>query len=384
MAGPVNIADYQQRAKKRLPHMLWEYLEGGSYAEATLRRNVDDLAALNLRQRVMRDGSTLRMASKLFGQSVVAPIVLAPVGFSGMFARRGEVQAAKAAKAASIPICLSSLSVCGIEEVVERSGMMPWFQLYMIRDRDYMIKLLDRVRRSGVKVLFFTVDLATPASRYRDARSGMHDVGLRGMVRRGWQGARRPRWLWDVFLGGRPHSFGHFHDAIEPGRTDLGAYWQWMRANFDPGVTWADIRMVREYWQGPLVIKGILDPEDARLALDSGADGIIVSNHGGRQLDGVRSTISALPGIVDVVGGTVPVLMDGGIRSGLDILKALALGAKGVMIGRAWAYALAVDGERGVSRMLQILMAELRVAMILAGCADLADASREFLDRAPR
>ena len=384
MADPVNLAEYQQRAKQRLPHMLSEYLEGGSYGEETLRRNVDDLSGLYLRQRVMRDGSHLRLASQLFGETLAAPIVLAPVGFSGMFARRGEVQAARAAKAAALPMCLSSLSVCGIEEVAERSGMMPWFQLYMIRDRDYMRHLLDRVQRSGVKVLFFTVDLATPGSRYRDARSGMHDIGLRGMLRRGWQGVRRPRWLWNVYFSGRPHSFGHFQDAIEPGRSDLGAYWQWMRANFDPSVTWADIKMIRELWKGPLVIKGILDPEDARLALDSGADGIVVSNHGGRQLDGVRSTISALPAIVDVVGDKAPVIMDGGIRSGIDILKALALGAKGVMIGRAWAYALAVDGERGVSRMLQILLAELRVAMILAGCADLTDASREMLDRAPR
>ena len=384
MAHPVNFAGFRERAKQRLPHMLFEYLDSGSYSEQTLGRNVDDLAALALRQRVMRDGSQLRTNSELFGQTMQAPIVLAPVGFSGMYARRGEVQAARAAKAASLPMCLSALSVCGVEEVAERSGMMPWFQLYMIRDRDYMRVLLDRVRRAGVRVLVFTVDLATPGSRYREARSGMHDVGLRGVLRRGWQGVRRPRWLWEVYLSGRPHSFAHFNDAMEPGRDDLGDYWQWMRANFDPSVTWTDIAAIRELWRGPLVIKGVLDPEDAALAVDHGADGIIVSNHGGRQLDGVRSTISALPAIVDLVGDRVPVLMDGGIRSGLDILKALALGAKGVMIGRAWAYALAAGGERGVSRVLEILLAELRVAMILSGCADLADASRAMIDRAPR
>ena len=380
MAQPVDLAGFRERARQRLPHMLFEYIDSGSYAEETLRRNVSDFAALALRQRVLRDGSQLRLETELFGQKMAAPIMFAPVGFSGMYARRGEVQAARAAKAASLPFCLSSVALCGVEEVAAGARMSPWFQLYMIRDRDYMRSLLDRVRRAGVDVLVFTVDLPTPGARYREARAGMHDVGLGGRLRQAWQGVKRPHWLWDVYLRGRPHTLGHFHGAMATGRRSLGDSWQWLRANFDPGVTWADIAWIRQSWQGPLLIKGVLDPQDARLALEHGADGIVVSNHGGRQLDGVRSSISALPGIVDLVAGRVPVLMDGGVRSGLDVLRALALGAKGVMIGRAWAFALAADGERGVARMLAQLLAELRAAMILSGCADLAHASSAMID----
>ena len=372
------IVDLREAARRRLPRLLFDYIDGGSYDETTIRRNREDLTRLALRQRVMTDISALSMRTELFGQSLSMPLALAPVGFSGMYARRGEVQAARAAHAAGVPFSLSTLSICSLEEVVRDGGAPIWFQFYMLRDRGFCASLLQRAQAAACPVLLMTVDLPIAGARYRDLRSGMSaPEGWRGQAMRLWQGATHPRWLWDVWLRGRPHGFGNLPAEVAAG--GVGGFAKWIKSNFDPSVTWRDIEWVRQYWQGPLVIKGLLDRDDARAALAAGVDGIVVSNHGGRQLDGVPSSIAALPAIVDEVGGRVPVLMDGGIRSGLDVLRALALGADACLVGKAWAYALGADGEAGVAEMLATLRAELEVAMSLTGCTDVRKAGRELL-----
>ncbi len=372
------VADLREAARRRLPRLLFDYIDGGAYDEVTIRRNREDLANLALRQRTMTDISALSMRTELFGQPLSMPLALAPVGFSGMYARRGEVQAARAAHAAGVPFCLSTLSICGLEEVVRDGGAPIWFQFYMLRDRGFCASLLQRAQAAGCPVLLMTVDLPIAGARYRDLRSGMSGPdGLRGQCMRLWQGATHPRWLWDVWLRGRPHGFGNLPAEVAAG--GVGGFAKWIKSNFDPTVTWRDIEWVRKYWHGPLVIKGLLDRADARAALDAGADGIVVSNHGGRQLDGVPSSIAALPDIVAEVAGRVPVLMDGGIRSGLDVLRALALGADACLVGKAWAYALGAGGAAGVTEMLGTLRAELEVAMSLTGCTDVRKAGRELL-----
>lgn len=377
MARPVS--DLREAARRRLPRLLFDYIDGGSYDEITLRRNIDDLKAIALRQRVMTDISTLSMATSLFGQTMSMPLALAPVGFAGMYARRGEVQAARAARAAGVPFCLSTLSICGLEEVVEDSGGPVWFQFYMLRDRGFCQSLIERAKAAGSPVLLLTVDLPVAGARYRDLRSGMSGpTGLKGACMRAWQGMTHPRWLWDVRLHGGPHRFGNIPPEVI-GEGGVGAFAAWIKTNFDPTVTWKDLDWVRSYWDGPIVVKGLLDPADARAALAAGADGIVVSNHGGRQLDGVQSGIAALPRILDEVGGRVPVLMDGGIRSGLDVLRVLATGAQGCLVGKAWAYALGAGGRQGVNEMLATFKAELEVAMSLTGCTDLSKAGRELL-----
>ncbi|WP_235888980.1 L-lactate dehydrogenase [Glacieibacterium frigidum] len=375
----MSFDDDRRKAQRRLPRMLFDYIDGGSYAETTLRRNVGDIETLALRQRVMVDGSKLDLGVTLFGEAMALPVILAPVGFAGMYARRGEVQAARAAESRQLQSCLSSLSICSIEEVRAAVTAPPWFQLYMIRDRGYMADLIARAWSCGVRVLVFTVDLPVAGTRYRDRRSGLLDPGMRGLARQAVQGLARPGWLWNVHTRGRPHAFGNFARAMAPG-AGLGDQWAWVGENFDPGVSWADLAWVRSLWPGTIVIKGILDGDDAGQAIDHGADGIVVSNHGGRQLDGVRSSIAALPAIVDRVGGRATILMDGGIRSGLDVLKAVALGASAVMVGRSWAFALAAAGQRGVEAMIDRFQSELRVAMILTGCNDIAAAGRALID----
>ncbi|MBB6122992.1 L-lactate dehydrogenase [Sphingobium subterraneum] len=380
MAALPTYKEQRAAARRRLPHMLFEYIDSGAVDERSLRANHADFDRFQLKQRVMRDMSDLDMSGDFLGQPSCIPVALGPVGFAGMYARRGEVQAARAAAAEGVPFCLSAVSVCDYEEVCRDSGMTPWFQLYMIRDRAYMRDLIARVVAAGAQTLVFTVDMPLPGVRYRDARSGLYDIGLRGLARQMWQGIGRPAWLWDVYLRGRPHGFGNFTAAI-PGEKGLGDYWAWIRENFDCSTNWADLAWVRSLWPGKIIIKGVLCPEDAIAAFDAGADGIIVSNHGGRQLDGVSSGIAALPGVVDAVGGRGPIWVDGGIRSGLDILKALALGADGCLLGRAWAFALAAGGEQNVAAMLRALKAELRVAMTLTGCRALRDADPSLLDR---
>jgi L-lactate dehydrogenase (cytochrome) len=376
---PASIEDYRELARRRLPRVLFDYIDGGSYAEVTLARNVADFQDIALRQRVMRDASGLDMSVEVLGQRWSLPVGLAPVGMSGMYARRGEVQAARAAAAAKIPFCLSTAGICTVDEVAA-TGIPPWYQLYMLRDRGYMRELLGRVKAAGCPVLVFTVDLPVSGTRYRDVRSGL--TGKRNLgstVRRLIDGAQKPGWLWDVWANGRPHLFGNIAAAV-PEAQGFDDFWIWVGKNFDPGVTWKDLDWVRESWDGPIVIKGVLDPEDAREAVRAGADGIIVSNHGGRQLDGVRSSISALPGVIEAVGGEAEVYVDGGIRSGLDVLKALALGARACFVGRAWAFALAAQGQMGVQRMLAAMKSELSVAMVLTGCTAARQADRSLLD----
>jgi L-lactate dehydrogenase (cytochrome) len=376
---PAATTDYRELARRRVPHFLFEYVDGGSYAEVTLGRNVTDLQQLALRQRVLRDMSTLDLTTELFGRKQRLPVALGPIGLAGLYARRGEVQAARAAENRGIPFTLSTVSACPLAEVIESVASPIWFQLYMIRDRGFMRDLLARAAEAQCGALVFTVDMPIPGSRYRDYRSGLAGApGLRGALRRTMQTLRRPSWAWDVGLRGRPHHLGNVAPVLGE-RSGLEDFFAWMRANFDPSVTWRDLDFIRERWSGPLIIKGILDAEDARHAASLGADGIVVSNHGGRQLDGVPSVARVLPQIADAVGTELTILADGGVRSGLDVVRMLALGARGVLLGRAWIYALAGAGQRGVEHLLEIIEAEIRVALTLTGVSRVDAIGRDIL-----
>ena len=374
-----SVSDYRALAKARLPHFLFEYLDGGSYDEVTLRRNVDDLQSVALRQRVLRDVSAIDLSTELFGQRWAMPVGLGPVGLSGLYARRGEVQAAKAAVAANIPLALSTLSACPIDEVARGCGKPIWFQLYIVKDRGFVSDMIARAREAGCGALLLTVDLAVPGTRYRDYRSGLSG-SIRGKASRMRQVLARPGWAWDVTVKGRPMTLGNLEPLLGSGAA-LSDLMGWVSQNFDAGVTWKDVEWVREQWKGPLIVKGILDPDDAREAAANGADGLVVSNHGGRQLDGVSSSARALPRVAGAIAGRMPVLVDGGVRSGLDVVRMLALGADFVLLGRAWAYALAARGQAGVAHVLKLFDAEMRVAMALTGCTSVDQLNEEILDR---
>ncbi|MFO1013712.1 MAG: L-lactate dehydrogenase [Caulobacteraceae bacterium] len=372
-----SVSDYREAARRRLPKVLYDYIDGGSYAEVTAANNVHHLNELSLRQRVLKDVSKLSMSVEVFGQQLSMPIILSPVGLAGMYARRGEVQAARAAKAAGLPFSLSTVGVCSIEEVTEAVAP-PWFQLYMVRDRGFMADVLARAKAAKCPALLFTVDLPVPGARYRDTRNGMIAATAAAKINQAIDGISHPAWLWDVQINGAPHSLG----TVAPAATNLktiNQFWGWIGRNFDPSVTWNDIAWVRQHWDGPIILKGILDVEDAREAVKAGVEGLVVSNHGGRQLDGAPSSIRALPAIADAVGNDLTVLFDGGVRSGLDVLKAMASGAKACLIGRAWAFALGARGEAGVTHMLGIMRQELRMAMSLTGCTDVREAGRDLL-----
>jgi len=371
-------ADYRAAAQKFLPPFLFHYIDGGAYAEQTLRRNVDDLAAVALRQRVLKDMSRLDTSIELFGEKLSIPVALSPVGLTGMYRRRGEVQAARAADAHGIPFTMSSVSVCPIEEVAPKIKRPMWFQLYVLKDRGFMQNALERAQAAGCTTLVFTVDMPVPGARYRDAHSGMS--GPNAPLRRYWQAVTHPRWAVDVGLLGRPHDLGNI-SAYRGSPTGLQDYMGYLSANFDPSISWKDLEWIRAFWKGPMVIKGILDPEDAKDAVRFGADGIIVSNHGGRQLDGVLSSARALPAIADAVKGQIKILADSGIRNGLDVVRAIALGADCAMIGRAYIYALAAGGEAGVKHLLELLEKEMRVAMTLTSVARVADITGDLLVR---
>lgn len=370
--------DYRVAAKRKLPPFLFHYVDGGAYAEYTLRRNVDDLASLALRQRVLRNMSELSLETQLFGETLSMPVALAPVGLTGMLARRGEVQAARAADKKGIPFTLSTVSVCPIEEVAPAIKRPMWFQLYVLKDRGFMKNALERAKAAGVTTLVFTVDMPTPGARYRDAHSGMS--GPNASMRRMLQAMTHPLWAWDVGLLGKPHDLGNI-STYRGNPTGLEDYIGWLAANFDPSISWKDLEWIREFWDGPMVIKGILDAEDARDAVTFGADGIVVSNHGGRQLDGVLSSARAMPAIADAVKGELKILADSGIRSGLDVVRMIALGADTVMLGRAFAYALAADGEAGVTNLLNLIEKEMRVAMVLTGAKSISEISQDSLVR---
>ncbi len=374
-----NIADFREAARRRLPRFLFEYMDGGSYAEVTLRKNGEELSEIALRQRVLRDVSELDLSTELFGQKLALPVALAPIGLAGLNARRGECQTVRAAEAAGIPFTLSTVSACSLGEVAAAASKPFWFQLYMIRDRAFMRDLLAQAREAQCSALVFTVDMPVPGSRYRDYRTGLAgSPGLKGAAWRFAQAAAKPGWAWDVGLWGRPHALGNVAPVLK-GRSGIEDFFAWMRENFDPSIHWRDLEFIRSEWKGPLILKGMLDPEDAKEAAELGADGIVVSNHGGRQLDGVLSTAKALPPIAEAVGDRLTVLADGGVRSGLDVVRMLALGAKGVLLGRAWSYALAAGGEAGVTKMLRLIEAEMRVAMSLTGVRQISDINKKIL-----
>jgi L-lactate dehydrogenase (cytochrome) len=375
VTAAASIGDYRALAKERLPHFLFEYLDGGSYDEVTVRRNVEDLQAIALRQRVLRDVSTIDLSTELFGQGWAMPVGLGPVGLSGLYARRGEVQAAKAAAAARVPFTLSTLSACSIAEVAREAPI--WFQLYIVKDRGFVREMIAQALEAHSGALLLTVDLAVPGTRYRDYRTGLSGSAS-GKINRLRQVLARPDWAWDVGIHGRPHTMGNLEPLLGSGAA-LADLMGWVGANFDPSITWKDVEWVRGQWKGPLVIKGILDPEDARAAAESGADAVVVSNHGGRQLDGAISTARAVGAIADTIAGRLPILVDGGVRSGLDVVRMLALGADFVLLGRAWAYALAARGQSGVAHVLKLIDAEMRVAMALTGCTKISEISREML-----
>jgi L-lactate dehydrogenase (cytochrome) len=371
--GAASVSDYRAFAKARLPHFLFEYLDGGSYDEVTLKRNVEDLQAVALKQRVLRNVSSIDLTTELFGKQWRLPVGLGPVGLSGLYARRGEVQAARAAAAANVPFALSTVSACSLREV-SASGNVPWFQLYFVKDRGFVGQMIETAKEVGSAALILTVDLAVPGSRYRDYRAA--GAGLRRTA----QLLARPNWLWDVGIRGRPISLGNLEPIVGK-RAPLKDFQTWISANFDPSVTWKDVEWVRSRWSGPLIIKGILDPDDAREAVANRVDGIVVSNHGGRQLDGALSSARALPPIADAVAGRLPILADGGVRSGLDVVRMLALGANFVLLGRGWAYALAARGQAGVAHALKLIEAEMRVAMALTGCASVSEINEQILER---
>ncbi len=375
-----SVYDYRRLAKKRVPHFLFEYLDGGANAEVTMKRNRADLESLALRQRVLRDVSAIDTSVEMFGQSYTMPLGLAPVGLAGMYARRGEKQAVRAAEAAGVPFALSTVGVCTITEVAEVASQPFWFQLYMVRDRGFVRDMLSLAREAGCSTLIFTVDMPIPGSRYRDYRSGLAGENwLSGNIRRVSQAMRRPRWAWDVGLLGAPHNLGNVAPVLGK-KSGLEDFMAWMLNNFDPSVTWKDLEFVREHWDGPIILKGILDPDDARDAAAAGVDGVIVSNHGGRQLDGVVSTVTALPRIAEAVGDRLTVMVDGGVYSGLDVVRLLALGADFVWIGRSWVYALAARGQAGVEHALDLIRNEMHVAMTLTGCRQIADIDRRALE----
>ena len=368
--------DYRAAAKRRLPPFLFHYIDGGAYEEYTLKHNVEDLSKIALRQRVLNDMSLLSLETQLFNETLSMPVALSPVGLTGMYARRGEVQAAMAADQKGIPFTMSTVSVCPIEEVAPKINRPMWFQLYVLKDRGFMRNALERAKAAGCSTLVFTVDMPVPGARYRDAHSGMS--GKNSAMRRYLQSVTHPQWAWDVGLKGRPHDLGNISTYLgKP--TGLEDYIGWLGNNFDPSISWKDLDWIREYWDGPMVIKGILDPEDAKDAVRFGADGIVVSNHGGRQLDGVLSSARALPLIADAVKGEIKILADSGIRNGLDIVRMLALGADICMLGRAFIYALAANGGAGVSNLLELLDKEMRVAMTLTGAKTIADINSDCL-----
>lgn len=371
-----SIADYRELARRRLPHFLFEYIDGGSYVEQTLKRNVEDLREIALKQRVLRDVSSIDLSTTWFGATQSMPVALAPVGLAGMNARRGEVQAARAAEAAGVPFTLSTVSACSLGEVAAGVRKPFWFQLYMIRDRAFMSDLLDLAANAKCGALVFTVDLPVPGARYRDVHSGLARADQWPRLA---QALMRPRWAWDVGVRGRPHSLGNVAPVLK-GKTGLGDFFGWMGDNFDASISWRDLEWVRGRWKGPLILKGVLDADDAHAATESGADGIVVSNHGGRQLDGVLSSVRALPRIAARVGDRVTVLVDGGVRSGLDVVRMLALGARGVLIGRAWAYALGARGQAGVAHVLELIASEMRVAMALTGVTRIDQIDRDILE----
>ncbi len=380
MLAPASVSDYRELAKRRLPRLMFDYVDGGAFEEATLQANRLDLQKLPLKQKVLRDVSSLDTSVELFGRKMDLPVILAPVGFAGMMARRAEAQAARAAEKAGIPFTLSTVGICPIEEVRRATSAPFWFQLYMMRDRGVVKEILSRAQAANCGALVFTVDLPVLGTRYRDIRNGMGvKLPLLSRLRLAASFAARPSWIYDVGMKGQPLTFGNLAGVVKDAKS-LGALLHWTTTALDPSVTWKDLEWIRSIWKGPLILKGVLDADDARSAVATGADGLVVSNHGGRQLDAARSSIAVLPRIVDAVGDKTVVLMDGGIRSGQDVTRALALGARACMIGRAWVYGVAAKGESGVTAVLETMKRELRTSMALVGAPRVSDINSSVIE----
>ena len=370
------IEDLRQLSRRRVPRMFYDYADSGSWTETTYRANQSDFQAIKLRQRVAVNMENRSTAVKMIGIDAKMPVAIAPVGLTGMQHADGEIHAARAAEKFGIPFTLSTMSICSIEDVAEHTTVPFWFQLYMMRDRDAMARMIDRCKAAKCSALVLTLDLQVIGQRHKDLKNGL-TAPPRPTLANILNLATKPRWCLGM-LGTRRHTFRNLVGHVK-GVSDMRSLSAWTNEQFDPRLSWADIAWVKEKWGGKLILKGIMDAEDARLAALTGADAIVVSNHGGRQLDGAPSSIHALPAIVAEVGGQTEVWMDGGIRSGQDVLKAWALGARGTMIGRAMAYGLGAMGEAGVTRALQILHKELDVTMAFCGHTQLSGVTRDIL-----
>lgn len=376
---PASTADYRRIAERKLPRFLFDYLDGGSYAETTLNANVSAYQNITLKQTVLKDVSSVDTSVELFGTPYSMPVGLAPIGMGGMFGARGELQAKTAADTLNIPFTLSTVAICSLEEVAEASDKPFWFQLYMLRDRGAVQQMLQRAQNVGVETLVFTVDLAVLGARYRDKRNGLSGgTSLRGRLRTALNLASKPSWIKSVGLGGKPHTFGNLEEYV-PNASRPDDFQAWITQQVDASVTWKDIEWLRDIWPGKLIIKGILTEEDAKEAVQVGANGIVVSNHGGRQLDCVDATINVVSDIKSAVGATTTVILDGGIRSGQDVFKAYALGADFTLIGRSWVYALAAAGQRGITDLLRTFKAEIEISMALTGTTQSQEINRSVL-----
>ncbi|KFC73847.1 L-lactate dehydrogenase (Cytochrome) [Bosea sp. LC85] len=376
MSQPLTIEDLRILAQRRVPRMFYDYADSGAWTEGTYRANEADFAAIKLRQRVAVDMTNRTLATTLAGQAATMPVALAPTGLTGMQHADGEILAARAAARAGVPFTLSTMSICSIEDVAENTDAPFWFQLYVMKDRDFINRLIDRAKAAQCSALVLTLDLQILGQRHKDIRNGL-SAPPKPTIANLINLATKPRWCLGM-LGTKRRTFGNIVGHAK-GVGDLSSLSSWTAEQFDPALSWDDVKSIKDRWGGKLILKGILDPEDAELAARSGADALIVSNHGGRQLDGAVSSIVALPGIVEQVGGRMEVLMDGGIRSGQDVIKAVALGARGVMIGRAFLYGLGAMGEEGVTRCLDIIRKELDVTMALCGLRDIQQVDGNIL-----
>jgi len=360
----LNIEDMRELAKRRIPRAIFDYADGGSYDERTIRRNAADLDAMTFRQRVMVDVSKISLATTFLGSPVSMPLGIGPTGLAGLFHADGEILGARAAAACGIPFCLSTMSICSIEDVRAATQKPFWFQQYLMKDRGFNQELIDRAAAAQCSALMLTLDLQVIGERRRDPRNGL-TIPPRLTLRNAWDVATRPAWALSVLFGKR-RTFGNLVGRIG-GSSGINTLAEWIATQFDASANWRDVEWVRSRWPGKLILKGVLDAEDARLGVAAGADAIVVSNHGGRQLDGASSSISVLSEIVDAVAGRCEVMFDGGVRSGQDIAKALALGARGALIGKAFLYALSAAGEAGVTKAIEIMRNELRVTLALTG-----------------
>lgn len=378
--APASCEDYRLLAARTLPRPLFDYVDGGAYQEYSLAENIKAFERCRLSQRVMRDVSEIKTDIQLFNEPLSMPLIMAPVGLAGMLAQRGEVQAAQAANRLDIPFCLSTVSICPLEEVATASAGNIWFQLYMMRDRAIVKELMARAQAAGCHTLVFTVDLAVVGARYRDLRNGLAGgLGPMAKARLVFDYLQHSTWLINVALKGRPLTFGNL-SSFAPSANSMGDFKQWVDSQFDASCSWHDIEWLRDQWPGTLLIKGIMEPDDAKAAIRAGADGIIVSNHGGRQLDGVAASLSKLAAIRHALGPKAVILMDGGVRNGQDMIKAKASGADAVLAGRAWAYALAAKGSQGIETLFERWRAELKTSMALTGVTNFSDITPDVLD----